>query len=140
VLIPPLRERPEDIAPLVRQFAAHMGIEDVPSHVIEQLKARAWPGNARELRNVVQAYAALGALPEPGGSTSTALEMALGDLVDVNRPYATQKEELCERFTRIYLQALMTKTGGNQSAAAKLAGLDRTYLGRLLVKHGLSKT
>jgi DNA-binding NtrC family response regulator len=136
----PLRERPEDIEPLARKFAAHCGLEELPRHVLEQLKARAWPGNARELRNVVQAYAALGTLPEPAGSTATALEMVLGDIVDVNRAYAEQKEELCERFTRIYLQALMAHTGGNQSAGAKLAALDRSYLGKLLVKHRLTKT
>jgi DNA-binding NtrC family response regulator len=138
--IPPLRERPEDIEPLARQFAAHCGVSTLPQPVIEQLKARAWPGNARELRNVVQAFAALGAVPEPAGSTATVLEMVLGDLVDVTRSYADQKEELCERFTRIYLQALIAHTGGNQSQAAKIAGLDRSYLGKLLVKHRLSKT
>jgi transcriptional regulator with GAF, ATPase, and Fis domain len=140
IVVPPLRERPEDIEPLARQFAAHIGLPDIPPHVVEELKARAWPGNARELRNVIQAFAALGALPEHGGSTSTALEMALGDLVDVGRSYAAQKEELCERFTRIYLQALIAHTAGNQTAAAKLAELDRSYLGRLLAKYGLSKT
>jgi transcriptional regulator with GAF, ATPase, and Fis domain len=140
IVVPPLRERPEDIEPLARQFATHIGLADIPPHVIEELKARAWPGNAREVRNVIQAFAILGTLPEYGGSTSTALEMALGDLVDVGRPYAAQKEELCERFTRIYLQALMAHTAGNQTAAAKYAGLDRSYLGRLLAKHNLSKT
>jgi transcriptional regulator with GAF, ATPase, and Fis domain len=138
--VPPLRERPEDIEPIAQQFAAHVGLREIPAHILEQLKARAWPGNARELRNVVQAYAALGNLPETSGSTSTVLELALGDLVDVNRPYAEQKDELSERFTRIYLQALVARTGGNQTMAARLAGLDRSYLGRLLVKHGLSKT
>ncbi len=138
--IPSLRERPEDIEPLARQFAEHVGLGELDPTLVEQLKARAWPGNARELRNVIHAYAALGELPESAGSTSTTLEMALGDLVDVSRPYADQKEELAERFTRSYLQALMVHTRGNQSAAAKLAGLDRSYLGRLLVKHKLTKT
>jgi two-component system, NtrC family, response regulator GlrR len=140
IAVPALRDRPEDIEPLARQFATHIGLADIPPHVIEELKARPWPGNARELRNVIQAFAALGALPGNGGSTSTALDMALGDLVDVAREYAAQKEELAERFTRHYLQALMAHTGGNQTQAAKLAGLDRSYLGRLLVKHNLSKT
>ncbi len=138
--LPSLRERPEDIEPLARQFAEHVGLGALSAPLIEQLKARAWPGNARELRNVIHAYAALGVLPEPAGSTSTTLEMAFGDLVDVNRPYGDQKEELAERFTRVYLQALMAHTRGNQSSAAKLAGLDRSYLGRLLVKHKLTKT
>jgi DNA-binding NtrC family response regulator len=70
------------------------------------------------------------------GST---LDPALADLVDVSRPYSEQKDELSDRFTRVYLHALMREAGGNQTTAARMAGLDRTYLGRLLVKHGLSK-
>jgi transcriptional regulator with GAF, ATPase, and Fis domain len=137
--VPPLRERPEDIEPLARRFAQQSGLRDVPPHVLEQLKARSWPGNVRELRNAVQAFAALGSLPEPVGANAAALDLSLGDLVDLNRPYAAQKEELADRFTKIYLQRLIARTGGNQTAAAKIAGLDRSYLGRLLVKHGLSK-
>ena len=57
----------------------------------------------------------------------------------MKRPYVEQKDEIGERFTRLYLRALLAHTAGNQAAAARIAGIDRTYLGRLLVKHGLSK-
>ena len=133
---PSLRERPEDIAPLAAHFAREAGLHDLPTAVVEQLKARAWPGNVRELRNAVQAYAALGSLPAADGPQAGALELALSQLVDVERPYVEQKDELIDRFTRLYLTALLAHTGGNQSAAARLAGLDRGYLGRLLTKHG----
>jgi len=135
--VPPLRERTEDVEPLARKFAAAAGLDVLPIGVVEQLCARSWPGNARELRNVIQAYAALGVLPDGGGSTGERLDAALGEFVDATRPYADQKDALCDRFARAYLQALMTQTGGNQSAAARISGLDRSYLGKLLAKHGL---
>jgi DNA-binding protein Fis len=64
------------------------------------------------------------------------LDLALDELIDPTRPYADQKDELVERFTRRYLDVLMRHTENNQSVAARLAGLDRTYLGRLLAKLG----
>jgi DNA-binding NtrC family response regulator len=138
--VPPLRDRRDDIEPLAARFASAFGAPALPTEVVQRLKARPWPGNARELRNVVQAFAILGTLPEDVGAGSGALEQALANVVDLAREYTAQKEEVAERFTRVYLQALLAQTGGNQTAAARIAGLDRTYLGRLLVKHGLSKT
>ena len=64
---------------------------------------------------------------------------AFARLVDTDRPYADQKDDIVDRFTKAYLEALMAKTGGNQSAAARLSGLDRSWLCRLLVKHGLAR-
>ena len=143
--VPPLRERVEDLDVLAHRFAEDVGVA-LDEAVLARLRAQAFPGNARELRNVVYAFAAIGALPEghsgfagvgrPEGSPA-ALEVLLEQLVDPQRPYADQKEALVDRFTEIYLRSLMRHTAGNQSAAARLAGLDRTYLGRLLQKFGI---
>src|SRR4029079_12244746 len=101
---------------------------------------RRWPGNVRELRNVVQAYAALGRLPPEGLATTDAGgEAFLDRVIDVARPYDDQKDDLVEQFTRAYLVRLMQHTNGNQSAAARLSGLDRSWLWRLLVKHGIAR-
>ena len=127
----------------LRQLAERgEGLDDVPElpdAIVEELKARSYPGNVRELRNVVQAWAALGSLPQAEFSRAGELERLLADLVDVQRPYGDQKEHVNDVFTHVYLQALLAHTKGNQTQAAKLAGLDRSYLGRLLVKHGLSR-
>ncbi len=139
LVVPPLRERIEDIEPLAQKFAHDTGGGPLPASVIEQLKARSFRGNVRELRNVVSAYTALGTIPEPPRRREADLEQLLADLVDVRRGYAEQKDEITDRFTRVFLQALLAHTGGNQSQAARLAGLDRTYLGRLLVKYGLAR-
>jgi DNA-binding NtrC family response regulator len=132
--VPPLRERPDDVELLARAFAKGAGVPELPREVVERLKGRSFPGNARELRNAIQAYAALGALPEPTRSKPGTLRLSLGEFIHLERPYAEQKEELVELFTGIYLDAVLAKTGGNQTAAARLAGLDRTHLGRLLLK------
>jgi DNA-binding NtrC family response regulator len=150
--VPPLRERREDIPALARAFAHAVGLPELPRPVIEALKARTWFGNVRELKNAVNAYAALGRLPEasrgPGsargrvayGDAGDLLELALASRLELGRPYAELKEEVSDVFTRVYLEALLRQTRGNQTTAARIAGLDRTYLGRLLVKYGIAKT
>lgn len=137
--VPPLRERIDDIDALVARFASASGLNDVPPEALAQLRLRRWPGNVRELRNVVQAYAALGRLPPDALGPETRAGEAIGMMVDVMRPYADQKDALIEQFTTAYLEQLMAHTDGNQSAAARLSGLDRSWLWRLLVKHGLVK-
>jgi transcriptional regulator with GAF, ATPase, and Fis domain len=134
IRVPPLRERPDDVEPLAMRFASAIGLTEIPGAVIEALKARAWPGNARELRNAVHAYAALGIIPEPTRSRFDLVRVALTEMIDMRRPFLQQREELVEQFTRLYMQALLTYTGGNQTAAARTSGLDRTYLGRLLTR------
>ncbi len=142
LMVPPLRDRIEDVEALANRFAQAAGLGQLPPEVIARLRARKWPGNVRELRNVVQAFAALGRLPnespplddsQPGG------EGTIERMIDVTRPYADQKDDLVEQFTRAYLVRLMQHTNGNQSAAARLSGLDRSWLWRLLVKHGIAK-
>ncbi|MEP7121804.1 MAG: sigma 54-interacting transcriptional regulator [Byssovorax sp.] len=137
--IPPLRERPDDVAPLAQRFAAAVGLGALPAEVIDRLKGLAWPGNARELRNVVQAYAALGVLPEAPRVEADALEIVLRQLVDPTSSYQSQKEAFTDRFARVYLELLLARAGGNQSEAARVSGVERSYLGKLLVKHGVSK-
>jgi DNA-binding NtrC family response regulator len=138
--VPPLRERVEDVEALAARFAEGAGIVRLSPDVVARLRARRWPGNVRELRNVVQAYAALGRLPlEPGDTVGPSGEAFLERMIDVTQPYADQKDALVEQFTRAYLVRLMQHTNNNQSAAARLSGLDRSWLWRLLVKHGIAK-
>jgi transcriptional regulator with GAF, ATPase, and Fis domain len=136
LLVPPLRERLDDIEALANRFAESAGIGPLPGELVARLRSRRWPGNVRELRNVVQAYAALGRLPPDvmGAGDDDDLDR----MVDVARPYADQKDALVEKFTRAYLVRLMQHTNGNQAAAARLSGLDRSWLWRLLVKHGIA--
>ena len=98
------------------------------------------PGNVRELRNLVQAYGALGHLPEPGRLPVDLRRAVLKQSVDLARPFVEQRDAIAEEFTRVYLEALLAHAGGNQTIAAQVAGLDRTYLGRLLTKLGMTRS
>ena len=138
--VPPLRERSEDIPSLAGSFAKSEGMGALPEDVLVELSTRPWPGNVRELRNAIRAFAALGEIPDlKGAQAGSELDRALAKVVDPARPYAEQKEELAARFSRIYLDLVMRKVGGNQTEAARIAGLDRGYLGKLLGKHGVAK-
>ena len=137
LLVPPLRERLPDVKVLARHFAESAGLGGLPDDVVAQLQSRSWPGNVRELRNAIQYYAALGTVPADrarwGGDS---LDMSLSEFVDVAQTYADQKDALFERFTRVYLQRLMLAAKNNQSEAARISAIDRTYLRKLLAKFG----
>ena len=137
--VAPLRERPEDVRPLANAFAQASGLTTLPAELVEQLVGRPWPGNVRELRNAVQSFAAIGRLPGTGNAIEAKLDQAIAESIDVTRMYADQKEDLGERFTKLYLQALMRHTNGHQTVAAQMAGLDRSYLGKLLARYGINK-
>jgi DNA-binding NtrC family response regulator len=137
VTIPPLRERREDIEPIARRIAKVLSLEELPPTLLARLSSRSWPGNVRELRNVIQAYSVLGDLAElPTGSgtgaTSGTGRDPIRELVDIDRPYLELKAEIVDRLSRAYFDRLLERTGGNQAEAARLSGVDRTYLGRLL--------
>ncbi len=133
--VPPLREHLDDVPMLAERFAADHGIELDPD-VLVRLSGRTWPGNVRELRSAIMAYAALGELGEPAEPEHGALEKAVSTSVDLNAPYTQQKDAVVDAFSRVYLRALMARAAGNQTDAARMADLDRTYLGRLLAKYG----
>jgi DNA-binding NtrC family response regulator len=135
--VPPLRDRLEDIEPLARRFATAAGVGVLPQDVLERLRSRPWPGNVRELRNAIQSYAALRELPEAARAPAGGIDRELAQLIDLDRPYLEQRDGLTDRFTRLYLAALLARADGNQTVAAKIAGLDRTYLGRLLARYGM---
>jgi DNA-binding NtrC family response regulator len=149
--VPPLRERQDDIAALARSFARQEGVSDLDDELIEALKQRPFPGNVRELRNAVLTYTALGTLgtsasaaalsdaAPPHGEIAPPLLSISSVSPSVDVPYLAQRDALVEAFTRKYLAVLLERTRGNQTEAARIAGLDRTYFGRLLAKLGRLK-
>lgn len=134
VRIPPLRDRPEDIPLLARAIAAAEGVYELPEPLLSSLVGRPWLGNVRELRNAIQSYLAVGE-SEVDEAIYDPLIGALERVIDPTAKYAEQKDAIGAVFTRIYVRALLQHTGGNQTEAAKVAGLDRGYLGRLIARH-----
>ncbi|MFY2561117.1 sigma 54-interacting transcriptional regulator [Corallococcus terminator] len=142
ILIPALRERPEDIPLIAERILAAFGAE--PEHVaalstpefIDQLQHAAWPGNVRELRNHLERCLVFqDAMPPTTEQVGT--QGVLGSMVDPKQPYAEARRRALEVFEREYLDALMQLHGGKVSQAATAAEMDRVYLYRLLRRRGL---
>ena len=142
VTVPSLRERAEDIPLLVEHFLAEEGWEAPMASLFDEqalarLATHRWPGNVRELRNVVAAAVATGQpqlVEGPGGSHGFG-----GDVIGrvLEAPYKRARREVTDEFERRYLERLLERSGGNVRGAARLAGIDRTYLTNLLRRHGL---
>jgi transcriptional regulator with GAF, ATPase, and Fis domain len=136
VRVPPLRSRLEDIPLLVRGFLAALGTPDqqdlFPARVLVELAAHDWPGNVRELRNYVERTIVLRE-PQPASKRPG----AAADDVDLGMPFKLAKDAVVGNFERTYLAALLDAASGNVSKAARLGGMDRMYLHRLIQKHGL---
>ena len=138
VLLPPLRERPEDVVLLARRFLEEVAPGDgrLAEALEAALAARAgylWPGNVRELVGFVRRLVALGD-PELGRP------LPPGDgpvTVDVDLPLKEAKRVWVDALERQYLSRLLAETGNNVSEAARRAGMDRGHLGALAAKHGL---
>jgi DNA-binding NtrC family response regulator len=140
VRVPPLRERPEDVPHLIRHFLEGLGAEGdqhlFGADVISELARHAWPGNVRELRNyversVVLKTARMSITPPP----PSVLAGARAADVDVHVPFKVAKDALIEGFERAYLRAVVAECGGNLTKAARMAGIDRMYLHRLVQKY-----
>jgi DNA-binding NtrC family response regulator len=153
--LPPLRDRPADVAALAAHFAAQQGHGDfvLSPGLLDQLQRHPWPGNVRELRNVVDRALSLGTagLEELGGGadedTADSHAPAPGDVVApmasgtpaevLEMPFKEAKASLIESFERDYLTHLLARHRGNISRAAAEAGIDRNYIHRLVKKYGL---
>ncbi|MCC7384883.1 MAG: sigma 54-dependent Fis family transcriptional regulator [Deltaproteobacteria bacterium] len=139
--LPPLRERLADLPILIASILSDLeakGSVKVPplsSFDLETLAKHYWPGNVRELRNVIERSVLLGAgldLPDVAGAVDTQAADEVSLL-----PYREAKAALVDRFERRYVEALLKRSEGNISKAAREAKMDRSYLLELIKKHGL---
>jgi DNA-binding NtrC family response regulator len=143
VHLPPLRQRRSDIPEIVRSMLrAHGASADgVEGPALDRLLAYAWPGNVRELRNVIARAAALSL---PGARFSEMPVSVRADaspepepLARADVPYHEAKDALLARFDREYCTDLLARANGNVSQAARIAGLERKYLYKVLERAGL---
>ncbi|HEX8144729.1 MAG TPA: sigma-54 dependent transcriptional regulator [Pyrinomonadaceae bacterium] len=148
--LPPLRERREDILPLAQHFAERVVRPGSPPvsfsrEALQLLEQYSWPGNIRELENAVVRAAALcdrivrpEDLPErirncsPAPAVQTSQETHTAKQTD-------EEEELLPLSVveRRHVERVLARTGGNKQAAARVLGIDRTTLQRMVKRHNL---
>jgi len=134
--IPTLAERREDIPLLAAAFLSRLAARyqrsglTLSPEALEQLVSAPWPGNVRQLLNVIEQAVALSATPIiPDSLIRQALHSKESEL--------TPLDEARKAFEREYLVRILKITGGNVSKAARLAGRNRTEFYRLLERHSL---
>jgi two-component system, NtrC family, response regulator GlrR len=137
LVLPPLRSRKGDVPLLFKHFLGNrQPVEPISDHELSQM---AWLGNVRELRNFVERACAIGArdaLDVRPAATEAAAE-AGASAVAFEQPFKDFRERWIDHGEREYLRRLLERHARNVSAAADAAGLDRTYVYRLIRKHGL---
>jgi PAS domain S-box-containing protein len=137
IVIPPLRERAEDIPLLVRsvvkEFQKRMGkeIESIPKKTMQALQSYYWPGNVRELRNLIE----------------HAMILSNGKTLDVHIPKVassdTDTSGSLKDMERIHMLAVLEKTGwriAGEGGAAEVLGLKRTTLQAKMKKLGITRS
>jgi two-component system, NtrC family, response regulator GlrR len=141
VALPPLRDRREDIPLLVDELLARLQISEEDAAGLRtpefyaRLSRHVWPGNVRELRNYVEQSALIGQ-PMPFGPR-LGHDQDDAPPIDADAPLRVARERWIASFERRYLEALLARTGDNVTEAARRAGVDRSYLHRLLTRAGL---
>jgi len=158
--VPPLRRRRDDIPLLayhfLRKYARRMNrdVTRIGVEAMRLMREQNWPGNVRELEHAIEHAVVMvkGDTIVPGDLPSYRLSdhpsydddeghqgsgggpglLGLGQLTDL--PYAQAKKQALELFEQAYLEAVLRRTGGNVSEAARQAGLDRSNFRRVLKK------
>jgi DNA-binding NtrC family response regulator len=137
IQVPPLRDRPEDLEPLVDQILGRIAsktgrtLVGVSEEAMRWMRAHAWSGNVRELANALERAVALSdherlvledfVLPEAGGEPG-------------HLDAATAGRWSLDELERHYIRAVLRQTGGNKAEAARILGVDRRTLYRKIAE------
>jgi DNA-binding NtrC family response regulator len=150
IVLPPLRERLEDLAFLINTFLKKLNrvyeknIVDVDPAIIPAFKKYAWPGNIRELENLMERAFLLETTsiltPESfpqelfDGETPTAITPLM-----INTTLAEARKKAVEDFERQYLKELFLRNKGKVRVSAEEAGITARQLNKLMLKYGIKK-
>jgi DNA-binding NtrC family response regulator len=158
--VPPLRERPEDVPLLADYFLSTYWVRHrrkgapfprLTDAALRTLCGYPWRGNVRELQNVIEHVAVVvepGAEIRPedlhltGDSTQADTGSNTASLIStlLEESYHAARDRVIAQFERQYLTWLVNRASGNMSKAARIAGVDRTTLYRLMERHGLQRS
>ena len=139
ITLPPLRERKDDIEPLARYFIEKYArrmkkeLSGVTADALRMLYEYHWPGNIRELENVIERGVILTRGTELTGDT---LPMFKGENIPSPQPDGSWVISL-EELEREHIQIILNKTGFHKSRTAEILGISRKTLDRKIAEYGL---
>ena len=151
--VPPLRERKEDIPLLARHFLVRFAREfgkplrDIHPSAVTDLVAYPWPGNIRELRNVIERAVMLcsadrlshqdliSLLPSVQAVAESALPPSSIDAGLLHLPYSEAKQKVLEEFTLRYVEGKLAVHGGNVTHAAQDSGIPRQHFQQIMKRY-----
>jgi DNA-binding NtrC family response regulator len=156
IRVPALRERPEDIPILAEHFLLHYWKRHrdrgapppkLSPAAARALQARPWPGNVRELQNAVEhAVVFLDPDAEIGPEDIPSIQdvkptegVTPFSFEWMDEPYHAARDRVTAEFEKRYLSWVVGRANGNMSKAARIAGIDRTTIYRLMEKHDLHR-
>lgn len=138
--LPPLRERGDDVVTLAHTFLRRFSrqysqpLKTLDADSLAFLRTHNWPGNVRELENLIQRHLLLNDSDVirlvPGGGAASA---------QAAPSFREAKKQAIAEFERNYIAALLARTRGNISLAARLSGKERSRLCKLVKKYGLDR-
>ena len=140
--IPPLRERKEDIPLLAKHFVKVFqrlkgGLDlEITPEAMRKMQQYDWPGNVRELKNAIERAVVMG---NGRQIFPNDLPMFIEDCSLDTVPIGVPLKDAVDAFKRRFIEANLKTTGGNQSKAAGIMEIQRTYLSRLISRYGINK-
>jgi DNA-binding NtrC family response regulator len=143
VTLPPLRERPDDVPALARHFLERYRREvkrdltGVTPEALACLRRYPWPGNVRELENAIERAVVLADGPEIGLRDLPAEVRETGLAGGLIRDGARSFHASIEEYKRGLIASALRRASGNRTQAARMLGLQRTYLSRIIRDLGL---
>ncbi|MBA3540937.1 MAG: sigma-54-dependent Fis family transcriptional regulator, partial [Deltaproteobacteria bacterium] len=147
VRLPPLRQRREDIPMLVEHFLRRFGAEHgrtfrISTDALRRLEAQDYPGNVRELENIIERAVALSNGPIIDAELLPELKAGPRDVVELPATFPAEGvdlERLVADFERVWVQRALETTHGVRKHAATLLGISFRSLRYRLVKLGIDK-
>jgi DNA-binding NtrC family response regulator len=139
--VPPLKARRGDIAPLADHLLAkirhklHNDVSGISPDAMRALESYEWPGNVRELENTLTRAAVLARGPVIGVEHLTLGTLTTGETPAVSAP---PDDDSLDAVEAAHVQQILDRTGGNKRQAARMLGISRPRLDRIIEKHDLN--
>jgi DNA-binding NtrC family response regulator len=143
VVLPPLRERAEDIPELARHFMAQFCAQydrpplELEPAALERLARHSWPGNVRELKHAIERAVLLARGPR---LTAADVEVEPPSAASLTESTALTLQDRVDDATRRFVLEALERAGGEKKKAAEALGIDRVTLHRILRRLGVTPT